>query len=427
MESVWHPEYQRYCEHVFNHLIRVALTVLSDSKGKDYVSPPLRNGVERLREFGLASLCVGYDAVVRNSISHGSVLFGLFQIEYKDGAQSKPQELSPDELVRLVDDLVDTCHSLLIAIVLFVARNRQSVEAEGLNRVCLGLRYLLLDSIVSHEGFMVEYLVESTAIRNRRQLNIVCHIKSRVRQTQLYEAVIASCRAVQCGGDVYNRISVSLDCGIGVSPHVFLNGDRLQLAIKNNETLEQCSGELVENSLLWTDAPHVWGRVYSFWSALVPLARDLDRRIRTDWETRGIIRASSYYEIRNVRNKSVSGIARCEALVILKLREGVLHVSLQEILVSIVYKLRRHLFRDQDLMGARGIPRSPTYIWIRLYAEDKRIRALRRSGWRDPNLILHAEWAGPKTGLPSVFVKTPDVIFDHMAVQFSPLWLSKPT
>ena len=37
-EQIWHPEYQRYSEHIFNNLLRLPLEILGRHAGKDYQS-----------------------------------------------------------------------------------------------------------------------------------------------------------------------------------------------------------------------------------------------------------------------------------------------------------------------------------------------------------------------------------------------------
>ena len=81
-EQVWHPEYQRYTEHIYNNLIRLPLEILSQKKGKDYQSPTLANRVKILKDNGLGGLTQGYNSIVRNAISHGSVIYDELQICY---------------------------------------------------------------------------------------------------------------------------------------------------------------------------------------------------------------------------------------------------------------------------------------------------------------------------------------------------------
>jgi len=35
-ENLWHPEYIRYCEHIYNHLIKILLHIIEKNEGKDY-------------------------------------------------------------------------------------------------------------------------------------------------------------------------------------------------------------------------------------------------------------------------------------------------------------------------------------------------------------------------------------------------------
>jgi hypothetical protein len=94
-EQVWHPEYQRYAEHAFNHLIKIPLELLGRSARKDYVSQALALRVERLRaEAVFTAVTAGFQSTVRNSIAHGSATFTQFGVQYSD--TKSRIELYPD-------------------------------------------------------------------------------------------------------------------------------------------------------------------------------------------------------------------------------------------------------------------------------------------------------------------------------------------
>jgi len=167
-ESIWHPEYQRYCEHVFNHLIQVPLYVIGARKAKPYLQQPLANRAKLLQTNGLAVLTMGYDSVVRNAISHGNTAFEVTGVRYIDKKDDRLK--AAWEFASLFDDLVDTCHSTLVALLLFLCSNRTLFERTGLEKLPLGLRFVFVDAFVSHLGFELLSMVESNTTSTKKQL-----------------------------------------------------------------------------------------------------------------------------------------------------------------------------------------------------------------------------------------------------------------
>ena len=54
-ENIWHPEYVRCCEQIYNHLIKIPLDILGKQNNKDFVSPGLPVRVEKLITLGHSS------------------------------------------------------------------------------------------------------------------------------------------------------------------------------------------------------------------------------------------------------------------------------------------------------------------------------------------------------------------------------------
>jgi hypothetical protein len=248
-ESTWHPEYQRYSEHVFNHLIQLPLYIIGSKKQKDYLKPALAIRAERLEVNGLAVLTTGYDSVVRNAISHGGTSFEAMGVKYID--KKGDRLLAPWEFADLFDNLVDTCHSILVALLLFLCNHQTLVERIGLDKLPMGLRFIFIDAFSSHAGFKLLSAIEGSTVAAKKQLNIVCKINSRVRWAQMFEGMHTCWNASAFGGKDYNRFVVSFDCGMPVLSSLMLDGDRLQRAIKANETFSECASEIIETSLVF--------------------------------------------------------------------------------------------------------------------------------------------------------------------------------
>jgi hypothetical protein len=422
-ERVWHPEYQRYCEHVFNHLIQVPLYTLGKRKSKNYLQPPLANRAERLEKNGLGSLTHGYDSIIRNAISHGSTAFELGGLRYTD--RHKPDKLLvPREFAKLFDNLIDTCHSLLIALLLFVCSNRALVEKIGIERLPLGLRFILIDAFVSHPDFDLLSMTESNAMGQKKQLNIVCKIGSRARWAQMFEGMHVCWKAATFGGRDYQRFAVSFDCGMPVLSTLILDGERLQQAIHADEPLSTCAPEIIETPLLWYDASFLGRKIYA-WKSLLPLQwkitkKEVKREIIKNWHNAGLKVLSSRYTILKVKNKSSNSIRLIEAHLILHETGSVTDETLQDIIRHAVRKLRRHRVQKTNLHGERGWHRKPDYIRIRMYTRERRIRTLLSYGWKNEELVLIAEWLSSRKLVQPFHTQKPDVISGNIRIKYNP-------
>ena len=212
-DQVWHPEYQRYCEHVFNHLIKVPLGVLGIRKAKDYHAPKLSVRVGLLAQNNLGSLTHGFDSTIRNAIAHGTTLYTDHSIIYVDSHARK--EVWASNFSQYFDPLVASCHTFVVAILLFICRNEQRIRQHGFNKLPFGLRYLLVRGISSHDGFDVRDAVESE-VGGYPQVSIYAQSTTRSRAIHLLESLSTAVAAQEFGGTDYARILVFIDPGEGV-------------------------------------------------------------------------------------------------------------------------------------------------------------------------------------------------------------------
>jgi hypothetical protein len=425
-ESTWHPEYQRYCEHVFNHLIQLPLYVIESRKGKNYLTQSLANRANLMQTNGLAVLTAGYDSVVRNAISHGNTSFEVTGVKYID--KKDDRLLASWEFASLFDSLVDTCHSILVALLLFLCEHQTLAEGTGLHKLPLGLRFIFTDAFSSHSGFKLLSAMESDAAGPKKQLNIVCKINSKARWAQMFEGMHTCWNASVFGGEDYNRFFVSFDCGMPVLSSLILDGDELQRAIRTNEALGKCASEIIETSLLWYDASNLERKLYG-WKSLLPIRWQIARReIVQSWRDSGLKVLSSRYSILEMLNRSTEAVWQVEAHIILHEKGAVTDELLQDIVRHAIKRLRRHKVRKTDLYGEKGQARRPDYIRIRLYAQERRIRTLMSCGWKDKNLVLIAEWISSSRKIQPFYTQEADAVLGHIRIKYNPslVQTSKP-
>lgn len=425
-ESTWHPEYQRYCEHIFNHLIQLPLYVIGSRKGKDYMTPTLANRVKLMQTNGLAALTAGYESVVRNAISHGSTSFEVTGVKYVD--ENDERLLASWEFASLFDNLVDTCHSMLVSLLLFLCKNQTLVERAGLQKLPVGLRFIFIDAFSSHSGFKLLSMMESNTADPKKQLNVVCKITSKSRWAQMFEGMHTCWNASIFGGEDYNRFFVSFDCGMPVLSSLILDGNELQRAIRTNETLGTCASRLIETSLLWYDSSSLERKLYG-WKNILPIRWQIARReIIQGWRDSGLKVLSSRYTILETLNKSTEAIRQVEAHIILHEKGAVTDELLQGIVQHAIRRLRRHKVRRTDLYGEKGQARRPDYIRIRLYAQRRRIRTLMSYGWKDKDLVLIAEWISSSKKIQPFYTKEADAVLGNIRIKYNPsrVQTSKP-
>jgi hypothetical protein len=417
-DSTWHPEYQRYCEHVFNHLIQLPLHVIGARRGKNYLAQTLANRAKLLQKNGLASLMAGYDPVVRNAISHGSASFEITGVNYVDRKDNRL--LATWEFADLFDSLIDTCHSILVALLIFLCKNRTDVEATELGKLPLGLRFMFIDAFSSHPGFELLSMLESNTTGPKKQLNVVCRISSKARWAQLFEGMHTCWQASTFGGEVYNRFFVAFDCGMPVLSSLAVDGDSLQNAIRANETLSECSSGIVETSLLWYDAPKLERKLYT-WRSWLPIGWQITKRkIIQSWRDTGLKVLSSRYTVLETFNVSTETARQLEGHVILDEKGTVTDKLLQDIVRHAMRRLRRHKVCRTDLYGEKGRARRPDYIRVRLYAQRKRLRTLMSYGWKDKDLILIAEWISSTKKIKPFYTQEADAVLGHIRIKYNP-------
>ncbi len=417
-ESIWHPEYQRYCEHVFNHLIQLPLHVIGTRKRKNYLAQTLANRANLLQTNGFAELATGYDSVVRNAISHGSTSFEITGVQYID--KKGDRLLAAWEFTSLFDSLVDTCHSILVALLLFLCEQQTLVEGKGLQKLPLGLRFIFIDAFSSHSGFKLLSAMESDTAGPKSQLNIVCKINSKARWAQMFEGMHTCWNASSFGGENYNRFFVSFDCGMPVLSSLILNGDELQRAIKTNEVFNKCASKIVETSLLWYDASRLERKLYS-WKSILPVRwQNAKKEIIESWRDGGLKVLSSRYTILETLNRSTEKTQQLEAHIVLHEKGVVTDELLQEIVRHAIRRLRKHRVRRTDLHGEKGRARKPDCVRVRLYAQDRRIRTLMSYGWKDKDLVLIAEWISYAGKMQPFYTREADTVLGRIRIKYNP-------
>ncbi|MFZ6029871.1 MAG: hypothetical protein ACOYYS_19325 [Chloroflexota bacterium] len=418
-ESVWHPEYLRYCEQIYNHLIQIPLTVLGQlNGGKQYISQTLANRSSTLASMGFKCLTDGFNSTIRNALSHGHILFGVQDITYTD--HQKVEKILSYDFSNTFDNLVDTCNSLVVTILIFLCENRSLVEQKGLYSLPVGIRFFLIDGFTQHRDLRLLSMIENQIIDNKRQLNLICEVGSKVRAVHLFSATFLCWAACRLGGKDYNRYVISIDCGMPSLPMMIYNGEQMSQAIENDLPLVQCGPKLIESSLLWYDKPGIVAKISTFRNIFSTNFLLAKRQFIANIENAGFTLWSRHYLIVNVNNTSPRKFRRIEAHIILRHDQNPTTAEfLTKIIIHAIRNLRTKMVKVKDIDGEKGFLGRPFFITVRLYSQERRLRKLKSYSWQDKELVLIAEWSRDWKTAPPFYTRDAQIVKQGIRVKLN--------
>ena len=113
-----HRTYLRMVEGVLAPLIRPVAYFSRIDRGKQGEGLDVRSVMEELKGGAMAIHTRSYRQMIRNGIAHGGITFLQNKIRYTDKRENEETH-SADFIVRLCDDLLDTCNGLAVALKVF--------------------------------------------------------------------------------------------------------------------------------------------------------------------------------------------------------------------------------------------------------------------------------------------------------------------
>ena len=416
LANQFHPEYLRIDEHVFGNLIRVFWSTTGKAKGK--FDP--RGACASLESRGLSILLAGHSEPVRNALAHGTVSFrGEGVRYYSDG--SHYTELQANEFLNLYDELIMTSNALLIALLLFWFRNNdQLLGSEGGLSVPAEMIVWSAATRMERKGFEVIGMVESNYAFTGEQLQVSVRTKRRSRHMAFLDSLYLATALYRSGADRYNRYVFAFDQGEPVPSIVPVDLKALEAYFAKGGQTEYLAAIFGENPLLWFDEPR-WVARLGIWlcEALAIWSCYCDQVLRNLYENKAW-RATRRYNIRNIKTIMHDGTLRLDVTAVLKFPDDTSDPELvKEIVASLVGRLRRRPFvpPHEFLSARRWMPRRPSYIWVRLYRDDRTLRSLSRGGWQEGNLVSVAEWKS-HSRLSPILIKKPQSVFRNIAFKF---------
>jgi len=420
LERIWHPEYQRYIEHIYNNLITVLLDILGKLDGKDYVGLTLANRIQKLGDKGYPELANGADATIRNAISHGGVRYGHLKITYHSSNQTV--ELLPTSFTDYLDSLADICSSIMASLLLFVCRDQRTVETVGYQRLPLGIRFLLIRGVTHYSGFILESAADSGA-GSTSILNLYCISRTKARMVHRFDGVSVASQAIVYGGGGYDRIAVSIDCGGPVPTYSPYKVKELKDALRPGASRKLLAKILDPRSeLLWYDVPALSRKLYALKSSIHAAWSNMKDEVIAQWRQSDLEVLRSRYDLRFNRvhgNKSVERLRRIEAHAVLAANEVPTRELIEKIILHASRRLRRKLLRSKDISGRSTLlARRPKYVWLKVHEADGRLRELETRAVGHPSLLAVSEWIHRSHRTKPILVKNPDKTTRSYRIRF---------
>lgn len=167
-----HPTYLRLTEGVLGALSQPVAYFSRRDRGKSPDGLALRAVMEEIRRYVPDCYTSAYRSIVRNGIAHGGITFSDDEITYRDN-RGNQEAIRTVDVMRLLDDLLDTCNGMSLALKVFLLASRD--EGDVLPRE------LLIDQLREETlapWWRIMGCVESESMRGS-QLNVYARTNAR--------------------------------------------------------------------------------------------------------------------------------------------------------------------------------------------------------------------------------------------------------
>lgn len=380
-ESIWHPEYLRYYEHIYHHLMIVPMAIF-DSKTNGS-----SEDIDKLKNSNLAYLTSGYNKIIRNSISHGSVRFSNSYIEYRDFHET--EKLISYDFAEIFDDLVYDCHSIVIAYLLFLSKVRNKLKKQELKKLPLGIRLLFIKGFAEQRDFTIVSMMDTET-----QLNFSCKAKMNMRLWHYISSFRTVLKAHDFGAEKYSRFAISIDFGREISSLFVIDGEKFRLAISENFLVGRMH-EVFEKTLTsWYDLKIKNFRYY-FLKEVLKLSYQTGKNNRTkELKKNGFLLLSKRYIIKKyeVIDSDNNRSYVIKAIIL----DNIFNESLiLQILNKILKQAKSKKISKISFRTRKIIKKKPQRIMIHIFRNDLRLRSL-NTFYSNPNLLITAEYLTKK-------------------------------
>lgn len=412
-EAIWHPQYLRYFEAIYKKLLEPIILTVDKKHSSNLIKTNEKNQITKLLELNLNELLKGNNRAIRNAISHGKVKYDNSQIIYED--KNETEALFPSDFLMLFDDLVETCNSIVITFLLIISELCATNKRVS-KKLPLCFHYLLFDGLFSSDHFKLLSLRDST-VNNKTQLNIIFQLNSISRSTQALYSINLCYNILKYTNINYGKFAINIDCGKPVSAALFINGEKLQNAIKKNLTIED-SLDIIESNLLWYNTSNIKSRIDNFKYIAKTQYKIYKIQRKKELRNAGFKLFKERYEIKDIENRSTGNIARIYAFVLIKDIDDLDYDGFHKLIKYITNHLHRQKFQCISFEGKTFFKKHPKYIWIDFFSKDRSIRFYKRHQ-NYSFFILKSEWISNSKKNPVILIKNPDSIIENIRYKYN--------
>lgn len=419
LANEFHPEYLRRCEHIFSNLIVLYWAILKrKGVGGKF---DLTGAVARIQSTQHEVLLSGYDEKIRNAIAHGEVVFRGMDICY--GVEAANHEMLPFEFLDRFDEIWRTSNSLAIAVILFLARYQEQMNAgiPATLTLPVGIINLIAKSEAERTGLTVLGLVESNLPGGAKQLHIAVKTIFLGRSAVLLDCSRISLHLLKSGASGYKRFLFDIDHGAKRTSMGIILPEQLAELTNSNAGFDRINEIFEENQLLWYDESMFAMRLKALQLSLVSNFRLAWKKYIAEIQTKGLFAATARYRIKKITNASAGGVARIKAFVVLRRHFDAQDRTLvREIAHTVVSRLSRRLIETNpsDIVKRMNWLGWPKYVWVNIYQYDGPIRWLETGGWPKGNLVATAEKING-AHYKSIYVKNPEETWKGIRFRYS--------
>jgi len=405
LDNIYNFEYIKNTEHIFGRLISIVTTMLGKLTGKNYQSQVnLSNKLDILRSNDFEILTECCNPTIRNAISHGNVCYETNMIVFTDSKGR--EELLPNEYIRMIDDLSDTCASLLLTVIVFILDNNKLLSSPDIPD---GIIFFYLSSLLGYEHFKFNNILPFNLADNKKQLVFFIKTDSNSRNLHQFESFKLAYFLNTRFHHKFSRLAVNIDSGKTIKPAVFIDLDKLNMMVKNN-TFASIK-DSIDASLLWHDESKfrnlIWYYKNYWYYKKDKVKRDfyIDYYTRIDKEYYG-----DKYIIKSIEDRSCEKVGRIFIHAVLNKDINDPFEDIEKIIDMLLYIVKTHKksrkLKVYDGLGEKTKKVKPIYIWGSLYKQNTRIRSLHLNN----NQLCRFEWIRNTKKYKPILLKNTDEV-----------------